>query len=76
MIKAKIDKGMKEIGNRLSDLLASHDMSQRELAAELVVSNATISRIVKGQGNVTLKTLIAIADYFCVSIDWLVGREA
>ena len=67
---------MKEIGNRLSDLLASHDMSQRELADELGVSNATISRIVKGQDNVTLKTLIAIADHFCVSIDWLVGREA
>ena len=66
---------MMEIGNRLSDLLASHDMSQRELADELGISNATISRIVKGQDNVTLKTLIAIADYFCVSIDWLVGRE-
>lgn len=67
---------MKEFGNRLSDLLASHDMSQRELAAELGVNNVTISRIINGQGNVMLSTLIAIADYFCVSIDWLVGREA
>lgn len=67
---------MNELGSRLSDLLASHDMSQRELADKLEVSNATIARIVKGQGNVMLNTLIAIADYFCVSIDWLVGREA
>lgn len=67
---------MNELGNRLSDLLVSHDMSQRELANELGVSNVTISRIIKGQGNVTLNTLIAIADFFSVSIDWLVGREA
>lgn len=66
---------MNELGNRLSDLLVSHDMSQRALADELGVSNVTISRIIRGQGNVTLNTLIAIADFFSVSIDWLVGRE-
>jgi len=66
---------MNELGNRLSDLLTSHDMSQRELADKLGVSNVTISRIIKGQGNVMLNTLVAIADHFCVSLDWLVGRE-
>ena len=66
---------MYDIGNRLSDLLASNDISQRELAKEIGVSNATISRIISGDGNVTLKTAIAIADHFCVSLDWLTGRE-
>lgn len=69
-------KAMEELGNRLNDLLASHDISQRELALNLGISNVTISRIVRGQGNVMLETLIAIADYFSVSIDWLVGRES
>lgn len=62
---------MNELGNRLGDLLVSHDMSQRALADELGVSNVTISRIIRGQGNVTLNTLIAIADFFSVSLDWL-----
>lgn len=66
---------MNELGNRLSDLLASNDISQRKLAQAIGVSNVTIHRILKGQGNVTLSTLVAIADYFSVSIDWLLGRE-
>ena len=69
-------KAMEELGNRLNDLLASNDISQRKLALDLGISNATISRIVRGQGNVRLETLIAIADYFSVSIDWLVGRDS
>lgn len=66
---------MNDIGNRLSDLLTSHDMSQRELARQICTSNATISRIIKGDWNVTVRVLIAIADQFCVSLDWLTGRE-
>lgn len=66
---------MNDIGNRLSDLLASSDISQRELAKEIEVSNSTISRIISRDGNVQLKTAVAIADHFCVSLDWLVGRE-
>ena len=66
---------MNELGNRLSDLLASHDMSQRALAKALGISDMTISRIIKGQRNVTLNILIKIADFFTVSLDWLVGRE-
>ena len=66
---------MNELGNRLSDLLASSDTSQRKLAKQIGVSNATISRIINGDGNAMLKTVIAIADYFSISLEWLVGRE-
>ena len=66
---------MNDIGNRLSDLLTSHDMSQRELARQIGTSNATVSRIIHGDLNVTLRVAVAIADHFCVSLDWLVGRE-
>ena len=67
---------MSELSNRLKDLLASHDLSQRQLAKEIGVSNVTIHRIIHGQENVMLDVLDKIADYFEVSIDWLVGREA
>lgn len=66
---------MNELGNRLSDLLASSDTSQRKLAKQIGVSNATISRIINGDGDVMLKTVIAITDYFSVSLEWLVWRE-
>ncbi len=66
---------MNEFGNRLSDLLVSSDTTQRELARQIGVSNATISRIISGDGNAMLKTVIAIADHFSVDLDWLVGRE-
>lgn len=66
---------MNEFGNRLSDLLVSSDTTQRELARQVGVSNATISRIISGDGNAMLKTVIAIADHFSVDLDWLVGRE-
>ena len=66
---------MNELGNRLSDLLASSDTSQRKLAKQIGVSNANISRIINGDGGAMLKTVIAIADYFSVSLEWLVGRE-
>jgi transcriptional regulator with XRE-family HTH domain len=66
---------MTELANRLKDLLASHDITQRELARGIGVSNVTIYRILIGQGDVMLNTVIAIADYFNVSIDWLIGRE-
>ena len=66
---------MTELANRLKDLLASHDITQRELARSIGVSNVTIYRILIGQGDVMLNTVIAIADYFNVSIDWLIGRE-
>ena len=66
---------MNDIGSRLSDLLTSSDTSQRELARQIGVSNATISRIINGDGGAMLKTVIAIADYFSVSLEWLVGRE-
>lgn len=36
------------IGNRLKALRAEHEISQRELAEAMEVSNSTISRIEKG----------------------------
>ena len=63
-----------EIGVNLNDLLVCNDISQRQLAKDLNVSNATISRICAGQMP-TGEMLIKLADYFSVSIDWLVGRE-
>ena len=66
---------MDTIGNRLGGLLVEHDLSQRDLSAEINVAHSTISRIISGNVIPSGRVLIELADYFCVSIDWLVGRE-
>lgn len=71
----RMERKMDTIGNRLNGLLSEHDLSQRELSAEINVAHSTISRIISGNVIPSGRVLIELADYFCVSIDWLVGRE-
>ena len=66
---------MEELSTRLSDLLASHNISQRELSRATGISASTICRIIGEQQDVTAYTLVKIADYFGVTTDYLLGRE-
>lgn len=59
---------------RLKELRNRHHIPQIRLAMELDVSQNTISRYETGEHEADYKTLIAIADYFNVSIDYLLGR--
>lgn len=60
----------------LSDLIVSHDMSQRELAKAIDTSNSTISRLMSGKAKYPdAEVLIKLADYFGVTTDYLLGRE-
>lgn len=45
-----------------------------KLAIDLSMNQNTISRYETGQREADYKTLIAFADYFDVSIDYLLGR--
>lgn len=64
------------IGNRLKTLRMEHEISQRELAEALGVSNSTISRIEKVDSLPDTKTLIAYSEHFGVSTDWILfGKE-
>ena len=65
----------KTIGERLKRLLDREDVSQQKLADDLSVRITTINRIVKGTGAPGMDLLVAIADYFEVSIDYLTGRK-
>ena len=59
---------------RLKELRESRGISQVRLAIELDLNQNTISRYENGVREADYKTLIAIADYFNVSIDYLRGR--
>jgi len=64
-----------EIGNRLKILRLERKVTQREIAEEIGVSPVSIQRFEYGTVRPSLDKLIAIADFFDVSLDYLVGRS-
>ncbi len=59
---------------RLKDLRKQRKISQLRLAMELDMSQNNISRYETGEREADYATLIKIADYFNVSIDYLLER--
>lgn len=59
---------------RLKELRTSRKISQVKLAMDLNLSQNTISRYETGEREADYDTLVAIADYFNVSVDYLLGR--
>jgi transcriptional regulator with XRE-family HTH domain len=59
---------------RLKELRKKRRISQQALATALNVNQNSISRYETGEREADYKTLIAFADYFNVSVDYLLGR--
>lgn len=59
---------------RLKQLRKQRGISQLKLALDLNMSQNTISRYETGDRQADYRTLIQIADYFNVSIDYLLER--
>lgn len=59
---------------RLKELRKSRHITQLKLAMDLHMNQNTISRYETGEREADYKTLIMFADYFNVSIDYLLGR--
>lgn len=59
---------------RLKELRKAKGISQLRLAIELNTNQNTISRYETGEREPGINELIKIADYFDVSIDYLVSR--
>ena len=64
-----------EFGERLKELRKMKGLTQRELADILGINEVSYQRYEYGLSYPTFKKLIIIADYFMVSIDYLVGRS-
>ena len=65
---------MQLLAKRLKELREGRRIYQRELAEILGMSFRGYQNYETGQSEPKLATLIAIADYYQVSIDYLVGR--
>ncbi len=59
---------------RIKELRKSKKISQLKMALDLNTNQNTISRYETGEREPDISALIKIADYFNVSIDYLVGR--
>lgn len=60
--------------NRFRDLREDKDLSQKDLAEYLQVHQTTYSDYELGKLNVPVSVLHKLADYYNVSIDYLLGR--
>lgn len=65
---------MQILSKRLKELREGRRVYQRELAEVLGMSFRGYQNYETGQSEPKLATLIALADYYNVSIDYLVGR--
>lgn len=59
---------------RLREIRKAKGISQVRLAIDLHTSQNTISRYETGEREPGIRELIQIADYFRVSVDYLIGR--
>lgn len=60
--------------NRLRDLREDKDLKQREVADYLQIHQTTYSDYELGRLNIPIETLHMLADFYNVSVDYLLGR--
>lgn len=60
--------------NRIRDLREDRDLRQSDLAEQTGIDQRTISNYETGKTSPDAYALIKLADFFGVSIDYLVGR--
>lgn len=61
--------------NRLSYLIEQSGKRRNEIAALTDIRPATLSRYLSGDRTPDLEYVAILADFFGVSIDWLMGRS-
>lgn len=59
---------------RIQDLRTDADMSQKQLSEILHISQRSYSHYETGSRNIPVEMLIRLANYYDISIDYLVGR--
>lgn len=67
---------MGTFGQRLRDLRNSRGISQNELSKHIGVSKSSVNMYERDEREPGFETLEAIADFFNVNMDYLLGRES
>ena len=59
---------------RIQDLRTDADMSEKQLSEILHISQRSYSHYETGSRNIPVEMLIRLANYYDISVDYLVGR--
>ena len=59
---------------RIQDLRTDADMSQKQLSEILHICQRSYSHYETGSRNIPVEMLIRLANYYDISVDYLVGR--
>ncbi|MBR5372166.1 MAG: helix-turn-helix transcriptional regulator [Oscillospiraceae bacterium] len=59
---------------RLRDLREDHDLNQTAVAKMLHTSQTVYSRYERGYQTIPVEHLLILADYYDVSVDYILGR--
>ncbi len=65
---------MMTLGERIKILQETQGISNKTIADLLHVANNTVSGYVRDKSEMTFESLVKLADLFCVSTDYLLGR--
>jgi transcriptional regulator with XRE-family HTH domain len=59
---------------RIRDLREDKDLSQKKVASMLGMSQTGYSKYETGENDLPTSILIKLADFYCVSVDYLLNR--
>lgn len=59
----------------IRNLREDHDKKQQEIADYLHIKQTTYSKYELGKINIPIEIMIKLADYYHVSVDYLLGRS-
>mgnify|MGYP000010172916 FL=1 len=62
-------------GQRLKQLLTEHHITQRQLSESLNIASSTLNGYANDYREPDFGTLISLADYFGISVDYLLGNS-
>lgn len=62
------------LSQRIFELRKEANLSQKQLGEAIGLSHKAISTLESGARGTSIEKLVALADYFNVSVDYLVGR--
>lgn len=66
---------LSNLSSRLNELMREKEIGTQELAAKVQIDQSVIARILRARRMPSAKTLVALADYFRCSADYLLGRK-
>lgn len=61
---------------RIKDMREDRDLTQKQIAEYLMCDQSLYSKYEREEREIPLRLLIKLADYYNVSLDYLVGRKS